>query len=155
MKKKDDITLNGDGHEDDQKRKISADDLPKRCLDAERIDWFVEDQAFLRSYDWAPSPPPPPPRSANCLSFSVFLSVAGPGHGAQSNDCKKAWASMNRPNPLCLKVSPTLLHGGLDSWRQVTSKSVYLMGEYSLLGLVDEHENVLPQGRVHFRWTLG
>ncbi len=28
------------------------------------------------------------------------------------------------------------------------------MGEYSLLGLVDEHENVLPQGRVHFRWTL-
>jgi hypothetical protein len=32
---------------------------------------------------------------------------------------------------------------------------VYLMGEYPLLSLVDEHKDVLPQGRVHFRWTLG
>ncbi len=42
------------------------------------IKWFIEDQAFLRSYDSAPpSPPFPPLLSASCLSFSVFLSVAG------------------------------------------------------------------------------
>ncbi len=28
----------------------------------ERIDWFIEDQAFLQSYDSAPRPPPPPSR---------------------------------------------------------------------------------------------
>jgi hypothetical protein len=45
----------------------------------EIIEWMVEDQAFLRSYDSAPRPPPSPysPASASCLSFSVFLWVAG------------------------------------------------------------------------------
>ncbi len=38
MIKKKKKTLNGDSHEEDQKRKISTDDLPKRCLEAERID---------------------------------------------------------------------------------------------------------------------
>ncbi len=44
----------------------------------ESIEWWLEDQAFLRSYDPAPRPPPstPLPR-ASCLSFSVFLCVAG------------------------------------------------------------------------------
>jgi hypothetical protein len=36
---------------------------------------FIEDQAFSPSYDLAPPLPPPP--SASCLSFSVFLCVAG------------------------------------------------------------------------------
>jgi hypothetical protein len=43
-----------------------------------RIERFIEDHAFLRSYDSAPRPPLPPSTSPNCLSFSVFLRVAGP-----------------------------------------------------------------------------
>jgi hypothetical protein len=42
---------------------------------SESIEWFIDDQAFLRSYDSAPPAPPLP--SASCLSFSVFLCVAG------------------------------------------------------------------------------
>jgi hypothetical protein len=40
----------------------------------ERTEWFVEDQGLLRSNDSAPG------QIANCLSFSVFLRVAGPAH---------------------------------------------------------------------------
>ncbi len=40
------------------------------------IEWFIEDQAFSPSYDLAPRTPPPLP-SENCLSFTVFLCVAG------------------------------------------------------------------------------
>ncbi len=54
-----------------------------------------------------PFPPPPPIPSANCLSFSVFLCVAGPaswrerGRGGErrwavSYERKKAWSSINR-----------------------------------------------------------
>ncbi len=55
------------------------------------------------------SSPPPPLSSAKCLSFSVFLCVAGPtnqvttgegkgggARGAESYDRKKTWASINR-----------------------------------------------------------
>jgi hypothetical protein len=53
--------------------------LPTLALRA-RIERFIEGQAFLRSYDSAPrSPPLPPLPSAACLSFSVFLCVAGRG----------------------------------------------------------------------------
>ncbi len=46
-----------------------------------RIECFIEAQAFLRSYDSAPRLPCPPPLpSAYCLSFSVFLCVAGPAY---------------------------------------------------------------------------
>jgi hypothetical protein len=38
---------------------------------------YVEDQAFSLSYDLAVSPSPPPLPLASCLSFSVFLCVAG------------------------------------------------------------------------------
>ncbi len=38
---------------------------------AESIEWFTEDQAFLRLYDSAPLP------SSSCLSFLIFLCVAG------------------------------------------------------------------------------
>jgi hypothetical protein len=44
----------------------------------ESIAWFMEDQVFLLLYDLAPpSPPPTLLPSASCLSFSVFLYVAG------------------------------------------------------------------------------
>jgi hypothetical protein len=41
---------------------------------------IIEDHAFLQSNDLAPSRTPSPPRpllSASCLSFSIFLCVAG------------------------------------------------------------------------------
>ncbi len=92
---------------------------------AESIDWFVEDQAFLRSYDSALRPPrrehrliyrgpsflsaPRPPLSPLsrqqivslsqfvCRQFSI-LTVEGKG--------KKAWASINRSfNPLWFLLS--------------------------------------------------
>ncbi len=58
---------------------------PSRCTFAcrvhftsESIEWLLEDQNFLRSYDAAPSPLPPPLLpSASCVSFSVFVCVAG------------------------------------------------------------------------------
>ncbi len=43
-------------------------------LPPERIEWFIEDQTFFPSFDLAP-PPLSPVRK--CLSFSVFLWVAG------------------------------------------------------------------------------
>ncbi len=48
----------------------------------ESIEWLIEDQAFLQSYDLAPLPPllpfPPFPFNKLCLFFSVFLWVAVP-----------------------------------------------------------------------------
>jgi hypothetical protein len=53
-----------------------------RQLVAESIEWFIEDQALLRWHDSAPRPPPPLPlTSVSCLSFSVFLCVAGLAYG--------------------------------------------------------------------------
>ncbi len=47
-------------------------------LVSESIERFIEAQAFLRSSDLAPRPPPRPfLPSASCLSFPVFLCVAG------------------------------------------------------------------------------
>jgi hypothetical protein len=45
-------------------------------LHAESIEWFIEDQPFLPSYDLAPTPPPPPSSAVSRLYlfvFSVFL----------------------------------------------------------------------------------
>ncbi len=47
----------------------------RRGRRTEIVEWFIEDQAFLRSYDSAPRPPPLP--STSCLSFSVFKCVFG------------------------------------------------------------------------------
>ncbi len=47
---------------------------------------FIEDQAFSPSYDLAPSPPLPPLPSASCLSFSVFLCVAGRAYWREMGD---------------------------------------------------------------------
>ncbi len=44
-----------------------------QTLDAESSEWFIEDQAFLRSYDSAPRPPPPLQQVAS-LSQSSFVS---------------------------------------------------------------------------------
>ncbi len=66
-----------------------------------RDEWFIEDQ----SYEDPPAPTTPPPfSSANCLSFSVFLCVAGRGRWgwegvsekSNQNDCAKAWSSLNQ-----------------------------------------------------------
>jgi hypothetical protein len=71
----------------------------------ERIEWFIEVQAFLMPYNSAPRPPFP--LSANCLSsrsqsFCVlpdqltdWREGGGGGRGAESYDRKKAWASIN------------------------------------------------------------
>jgi hypothetical protein len=63
-------------------------------------EWFIEDQAFLMSYDFAPSPNHPL-LSANCLSFSVFLCVADRafwqerrGRGGEPNPTKRRWESL-------------------------------------------------------------
>jgi hypothetical protein len=73
-------------------------DLQLGWLIAERIERFIEDQAFVRSNETSPPSPP----AANCPSSSVFLCVAGPAHwregwgGGGVYDCKKAWASIYR-----------------------------------------------------------
>ncbi len=78
------------------------------------IEWFIEVQDFLRSYDTAPHPSRPPASPVSCLSFSVFLcvigraylreSVGGGGAGvAESYDHKKAWPSMNHQYSLLKK----------------------------------------------------
>jgi hypothetical protein len=53
----------------------------------ERIEWLVEDQAFSASYalGFFPNGPSPLP-SACCLSFSVFLCVAGRAY------CRGGWS---------------------------------------------------------------
>ncbi len=66
----------GEGHDDDRNEtRYRTDELPQRCLEAERIDWFVElSCGRMIGLQVRPSVPH---RSAKCLSFSVFLSVAG------------------------------------------------------------------------------
>ncbi len=73
-------------------------------LDPESIEWFIEDQAFLRSYDSVPRPPPPPPPISK---LSLFLSPPmcrhspveltdglGGGRGA------KSYTTARKPGPL-------------------------------------------------------
>ncbi len=81
---------------------------PQRLLDEfwpESIEWFIEDYAFSPSYDSATPPSHPLLPSESCLSFSVFLCVAGRaywrkkgvggGEGAKSCNGEKAWSSIN------------------------------------------------------------
>ncbi len=67
----------------------------------ESIEWFIEDQGFLPSYDLAPSPPPPPLPSAkqvvsvyqsSCVSPIELTdgSWGGDGGGAKTHDGEKA-----------------------------------------------------------------
>ncbi len=60
------------------------------------IEYFIEDQAL-------PTPLYPPLPTASCLSFSVFLCVAGQAYwrggegfgGTKSYDGEKSWSSIN------------------------------------------------------------
>ncbi len=74
--------------------------------DPESIEWSMEDQAFLRSYDSAPRPPlflhiPP----ATCLSLSLSVNrllsflMEGGWLGTDSYDRENAWASTNHSIP--------------------------------------------------------
>ncbi len=54
--------------------------LKKGSVRSESSEWFIEDQAFSLSCDLGPPPVPhplPPLLSVGCLSFSVFMCVAG------------------------------------------------------------------------------
>ncbi len=72
---------------------------------SQSIEWFLEDKAFLLSYDLDPPfYPVPLPRQQVSLSPSVSdppveLTVArgaeGGRNGAKSYDCEKAWSSIN------------------------------------------------------------
>ncbi len=89
------------------KRQVGNTCVPDQYIaetQTESIEWFMEDQAFLLSYDSAPGPPPSPSLpSANFLSSSVFPCVAGKAYwcggwserGAKSHNCEKAWSPIN------------------------------------------------------------
>ncbi len=87
----------------------------------ESIEWFIENQAFLRSYDSAPRPPPlPSPSLVSKLSLFLSLSVCrrsgevGSGRGggleAKAYDREKTWPSINHSI-----VSVTTPHTGEQS----------------------------------------
>jgi len=65
----------------------------------EWIEWFIERQDFLRSYDSAPRPPPPPTLSQSSCESPVQLTAGrswgGGGRRAESYDRKKVWPSIN------------------------------------------------------------
>ncbi len=80
------------------------------ALFTESIAWFIEAQAFLRSYDSASRPPRCPPSREQVVSLSQSSCVPpvefteGPsrvrgrergGWGAKSYDGEKAWPSIN------------------------------------------------------------
>ncbi len=76
----------------------------RQCLallqvSTESIERFIEDEAFLRSYEIAPQLHPPPLCRQHCLSFSSScvssLLGDGGGRGAKSYDRGKAWSSIN------------------------------------------------------------
>jgi hypothetical protein len=63
--------------------------------------WFIEDQAFWRSYDLASRPPP----ASLChkqgrLSFSVFLCVAGRAYGQGGRGSEPNHTTARKPGPL-------------------------------------------------------
>ncbi len=77
-------------------------------LRPERIEWFIKEQAILRSYYSAPRPPPPPSPPPSVSKLYLFLSLTlcrrsslligerGEGAGVEPNHAtrKKAWASI-------------------------------------------------------------
>ncbi len=63
------------------------------------IEWFIEVQAILRSYDSAPRPPSLPPlfcQQSSCFSFSVFLCVAGPANWRERGGSVWPWSQIIR-----------------------------------------------------------
>ncbi len=65
----------------------------------EKTEQYIEDQAFLRSYDSVPRPPPPHPRPTTHWKSENergnHADGKGEGRGAKSYDRKKAWSSIN------------------------------------------------------------
>ncbi len=68
---------------------------------SESIDWIIEDQAFLRSYDSAPRLPNPTSPGSNCLYFSVFLCVDVRANWREEGD-KPNHTTARKPGPLQL-----------------------------------------------------
>ncbi len=70
---------------------------------AENVEWYIEDQAFLCSYDLAPRPSPPPPSPAVSDTQEYWeerrLADGGErgvgGRGANTYDSKKVLSSIN------------------------------------------------------------
>ncbi len=74
---------------------------------SESIEWFIRDQAPLRSSDLTHPPPPSPlspfskldrRQTGRLRKRDKFLTGSGAkagGQGAESCDCKKAWSSIN------------------------------------------------------------
>jgi hypothetical protein len=102
---------------------------------SDNIEWFIEDQAFLRSYDSAPCPPPPNCSipSASCLSFSIFLCITGRavrlpagggGRTPKSYDSEKAWPSLNHSVLFLSTPLSSFLVSPLFVWQFVQGQRV-------------------------------
>jgi hypothetical protein len=102
------------------------------CLEAaaESIEWFIEDQAFSPSYDFAPPPPPPPsPASKLSLSQSSWVHknctccrsslLTGDGargwDRAKAYDGENAWFSINHSILSALTNRLNLIHNSARS----------------------------------------
>ncbi len=127
-----DFRSEGGGEQSRQKNWQAQQARENQEASPESIEWFIEDQAFLRSYDLAPQPSPSPPlQSESCLSFSVVLRVAGRayadgrggGQGAKSKQPQESlvlyklfdtlWASS------CVWLTLFVQREGRDVWRWV------------------------------------
>ncbi len=91
----------------------------------ETIERFVEDQAFLRSYDSAPRPPAPSHPSSpvslsqsSCVSTVKLTDDGGGrcGRGAKSWDRVKAWSSMYHSILSDIDILGRGLPGGKVEW---------------------------------------
>jgi hypothetical protein len=81
----------------------------------ESIEWFIEDQALLRSCRMIPllAHPFPPLPSASCLSFTVILCVAGRAYRSGEGVGEEAnHTTARNPGPLQYKSFKTLCYGG-------------------------------------------
>ncbi len=93
----------------------------------ESIAWFIEDKAFLRSYNSAPRPPFPPLQQANCLSFAVFLCVDGQAYWRESGGGGGRGAKIQpRKTPDLYKSVNTLWEKG-RTLLYITGGSEYLV----------------------------
>ncbi len=84
-------------------RKSEEDnDFLLSLVSPESIDGFIENQAFLLSFDLAPPHPPPPSHQqvvslyqSSCVSRVELSDGRGGGGGAKSYNCEEVWSSIN------------------------------------------------------------
>ncbi len=98
----------------------------------ESIEWFIENQTVLRSYDSAPRPHPSPLPPASYLSF-LSLCVGGRaywrdkgrvgGRGAKSYDREEAWPSINH----------SILSGKFEGQTKVRSTLLILFHDFLIV----------------------